>query len=443
MAKRPSAVAIVIAAYAALVFAVLGIVPLWLDELLQATSGRESLAALLRSVELNPGTSPLPYLVQRAMILVMGNSPYVARIPAALCSIAGAAVFARICRRFGIASPAWATALFLVIPLQFRYALEARGYSQGLLCVLLSLLLFLRGCELGTGAAAVLYGLSVGVGLYSQPLTALPVVASLFWLIGQREIAVGTRRTMAGTAGLALAAYLPWFLLQRHAQESAGTLAAYFFSWRQVTPWEMLHEVSGGGYICGAASLAAAAVGVTKMPHRRFLGCVAVGCVAGPIFVDTLDDYFFAARQLLFAVPVLALCAAAGVERLRQGRRPYPGYALAALLIGTAAVSDYRVATVPKDGFGQQAAVLAARFPPDGCLAVVPPNQVVYYEFLRPELAGKICGGTLTDGNVVAVMSPYSTVGEREELLELLNRSYEEQAVWQAGAGAIVDYRRR
>ena len=141
---RPNAVPVLIAAYAALVFAVLGITPLWLDEIAQLAPGRESLAALLRWVQVNPGASPLPYLAQRAVVDLLGTSAFVVRIPAALCSIAGAAVFAKLCVRFGVGSPAWATALFLALPLQFRYALEARGYSQGLLCVLVSLLLLLR-----------------------------------------------------------------------------------------------------------------------------------------------------------------------------------------------------------------------------------------------------------------------------------------------------------
>jgi uncharacterized membrane protein len=121
---RPNAVLVLIAAYAAVVFAV-----------------------LMRWVGLNPGSSPPPYLVQAAVVDLFGTSAFVVQVPAALCSIAEAAVFAALCGRFGVRSPAWATALFLALPLQFRYALEAREYSQGLLCALASLLLFLRARE--------------------------------------------------------------------------------------------------------------------------------------------------------------------------------------------------------------------------------------------------------------------------------------------------------
>ena len=440
---RPNAVLVLIAAYAAVVFAVLGIVPLWLDELQQVAPARESLVALLRWVQMNPGASPLPYLAQRAVVDLFGTSAFVVRIPAALCSIAGACVFAALCGRFGIRSPAWATALFLALPLQFRYALEARGYSQGLLCALASLLLFLRARERGTVGAAALYGASVALGLYSQPLTILPVLGGLFWMIGERGVSSETKRRLLRGASIGALSFVPWYWLQRQVQEGSGTMSLYFFSWRQLTPLGLLHDLSGGGYVCSVALLVAAAVGCSKLRSRRLLACVALAALAGPILVDALVNYFFAARQLLFAAPVLALCAAAGIERLRVGERQWAGYALLLAFFGAAAVSDYRLATVPKDDFGAQAKVLAAHVPADACVAVAPPNQVVYYLFLRPEMERWICAEPPDAARVIAVMSPFSTQAERDQLSRLLDRSYDKAAVLQSGAGEIVEYRRR
>jgi 4-amino-4-deoxy-L-arabinose transferase-like glycosyltransferase len=440
---RPNAVLVLIAAYAALVFAVLGIAPLWFDELQQLAVGRESVAALLQWVQMNPGASPLPYLAQRAAVDLFGASAFVVRIPAALCSIAGAVVFAALCGRFGIRSPGWATAVFLALPLQFRYALEARGYSQGLLCALASLLLLLRARERGTVGAAAFYGGSVALGLYSQPLTILPVFGGLFWLIGERNVSPRTKRLLLGAASIGVLLFVPWYLLQRQTQEAFGTMALYFFSWRQVTPLGLLHELSGGGYVCSAALLLGAAVGLAKVPNRRLLACVALAALAGPILIDALVNYFFAARQLLFVAPVLALCAASGIERLREGGWRWAGYALLLAFFAAAAVSDYRLATVPKDGFGAQASVLAAHLPADACVAVAPPNYVLYYLFLRPELEGRICAEPPSAARVIAVMSPYSTAGERDQLSRLLDRSYDEAGVLQSGSGEIVEYRRR
>ncbi|MGC9947391.1 MAG: glycosyltransferase family 39 protein [Bryobacteraceae bacterium] len=440
---RPNAVLVVIAGYAALVFAVLGIVPLWLDELQQLVLGRESVAALLRWVQLNPGASPLPYLAQRAIVDLCGTSPFVVRIPAALSSIAGAGVFAALCGRFGIRSPAWATALFLALPLQFRYALEARGYSQGLLCALASLLLLLRLRERGTVGAAALYGASVALGLYSQPLTILPVFGGLLWLIGERDANPQTKRLVLGAVAIGVLSFVPWYWLQRQALEASGSMALYFFSWRQVTPLVLLHELSGGGYVCSATLLFGAALGLAKLPNRRFLACVALAALAGPILVDALVNYFFAARQFLFAAPVLAVCAAGGFEWLCQRGRRWTGYVSLLAFLTAAALSDYRQATVPKDGFGAQAKVLAAPLSADDCVAVAPPNHLSYYAFLRPGLEHRICAEPPDAARVVAVMSPYSTQGERDQLSNLLERAYDKAAVLQSGAGEILEYRRR
>jgi len=277
-------------------------------------------------------------------------------------------------------------------------------------------------------------------------LTILPVFGALFWLIGERQAGLRTRRLILGAASAGVVSFVPWYVLQRQAQEGAGTMALYFFSWRQATPLVLLHELSGGGYVASAALLVGAAVGIGTLRNRRLIGCVAAAALAGPIVVDALVNYFFAARQLLFAAPALALCAAGGIERLGargSGRkRRWAGYALLLTFFAAAAVSDYRLATVPKDGFGAQARVLA-NLPPDACVAVAPVNHALYYLALRPELERRICAEPPDAARVVAVMSPYSVQGERDQLSQLLERSYVKTAVLQSGAGEIIDYRRR
>jgi hypothetical protein len=58
-------------------------------------------------------------------------------------------------------------------------------------------------------------------------------------------------------------------------------------------------------------------------------------------------------------------------------------------------------------------------------------------------LKRRICAEPPGAARVLAVMSPYSTPGERDQLSDLLDRSYEKAAVLQADAGETVDYRRR
>ena len=74
---------------------------------------------------------------------VLGYSVFAVRLPAALCSIFSGAIFAALCWRLLFRGRLIALALFLALPLQFRYGLEARVYSQGLLFSLVSMWLFL------------------------------------------------------------------------------------------------------------------------------------------------------------------------------------------------------------------------------------------------------------------------------------------------------------
>ena len=153
----------------------------------------------------------------------------------------------------------------------------------------------------------------------------------------------------------------------------------YFFSWRQVTPAGLLHEVSGGGYICSAALLCAAVVGLAKLPDRRLLACIGMAALAGPIAVDAAVNYFFAARQLLFAAPGAGSLRGRRHRKAERRSAPLGRLHLVPGFLAAATVSDYRLATIPKDGFGAQARVLAAPLPAGSCVAVAPPNHAAYY----------------------------------------------------------------
>src|SRR5579872_4013023 len=117
--------------YAVMVLLVLGRTPLWLDEVQQFGNTRHSsLQELLRWVQVNAGASPLPYLLQRAVVSFLGYSSFAARLPAALCSIASCGVFAVLCFRFLDGGRWIGVAMFLVLPLQLRYGLEAGLWSR-------------------------------------------------------------------------------------------------------------------------------------------------------------------------------------------------------------------------------------------------------------------------------------------------------------------------
>src|SRR5580698_2932487 len=107
--------------YTMIVLSSLSWTPLWLDEVQQLGNTRHSsVGELMRWVQVNAGASPLPYLLQRAAVDVLGYSAFAIRLPAALCSILSGVVFAALCFRFLDRGRWVGLVLFLVLPLQFR-----------------------------------------------------------------------------------------------------------------------------------------------------------------------------------------------------------------------------------------------------------------------------------------------------------------------------------
>jgi hypothetical protein len=413
--------------YALVVLFSLSWTPLWLDEVQQFGNTRHSsIQELMRWVQVNAGASPLPYLAQRAVVNALGYSAFAARLPAALCSILSGVVFAALCFRFLDRGRWIGLVMFLVLPLQFRYGLEARVYSQGLLFALVSMWLYLKLCDRPSVGLAVLYGAAVAAGLYSQPLTC-------FVALGQ--LADGrNRRYTVPAVGLAVLSFLPWYLLQRQAQAQYALMVKpiAFFSIRQITPLVLLHDLSGGGYACTAAVLVLAAIGLRL--NRKLLWCTLAIAFAGPILMDVIFNYFFAERQLLFAVPALILLAALGVQKSPR----LLGCVLLGVFLISAAIKDIHLATVPKDDLGRTADTIVTRLPADACILTAPPEHVAFYSFLRPELEGRACGQNGNYAEILAVTDSYTSPAERAALSDSLRSQYD------AGpAGRITLYRRR
>jgi uncharacterized membrane protein len=406
MSKNPRFLAATLGIYALLLFSILPLTPLWLDEIQQFGNTRSgSLADLMRWAQLNAGASPLPYLLQRVCVDLFGYSAFAARMPAALCSVLSGVVFVAISKTFLDRGRWFAVAMFLILPIQFRYGMEARAYSQGLLFSLLSFWLFLELEDRYSPGLAALYGLSVVAGLYSQPLTLFPALA-------QAACSFRKRRAILWWICVAIVSYLPWYLPQRMAQARYALTAppTAFFSWRQIHPLVLLHAATGGGYACALPLLALVVWGIRR---ERLLLYTAAFALAGPILMDIVFNYFFAERQLLFAMPALVLLAAQGIERLSETKTRAAAWALVAVFVVAATVKDFRQSTTPRDDLAATAAAIAARLPPGACVMAAPPGQIAFYLFFRPELNNRVCEPNSTPRDIMVVSSVYTTAQER------------------------------
>jgi len=426
--RAPSSLwpAAILTAYCMLLLALLGLTPLWLDELQQFGSARHNSWAQLMNIALIvPGAAPLPYLFQNLVVDWLGFSTWTARLPAALSSLCAGVIFWSVAQDEKPRARILALVLFLALPLQFRYALEARGYSMGLACSLLSFRFFQALSRQPSIRRSLLYCASVMVGLYAHPFTCFPIVAQVLWVCWPAR---ATRLRMAAVASAAVgaASFLPWYFLQGRAVARVKPTWDYFFSISQVRPAALLHDLTGGGYVCTIAILGLCAIGVwLGRGNRSLFVCMAAVSLIGPILADAYTSYFFANRQLLFAMPAIILLAARGADALLETRARAPLWA--ALLLGSfvaaSIVADFRNATVPRDDLVASAGELAARVHEGDCFLTAPPNMAAQFVLLRPELQNKVCADTPAEA-AYAVTNQYTRPQDRESLARRLGARY-------------------
>jgi len=360
------------------VLAVLGVRPLWADELLQLSGARQGTwAGVIQWAQILPGGAPLPLGLQKLAILALGWSNWAVRFPAAVFGIASAVMFARIAKWNRVA-----VAMFLTMPILFRYATEGRMYSEALFFVLIAWWARARWLQILAAVGAV----------YSSPFAVFPLLA--------------IHPLAAIVAG---GAFLPWWLVQRSMQAAQGSLSVYSFAWSQLSPLLLLREFTGGGYCCGVPLLILAGMGWRK--RRAHSEWVVGASVVGPPVADAVAGYFFAARQWLFSLPPLILAASASTSATAM--------ALVCVFLAGALAKDVRQTFFAAEDWGAAARVIRDELSGGGCLVVAPGEQIGYYAFYEPSLAQRVCGEE-RNGLVVLAVSPYTTAAdEQRELVRM------------------------
>ncbi len=401
-------------AISALYFAVLATLlnaqPLWLDEILQllGTRGR-SLAELLDWVAINPGAAPLGYLTQWGALQIFGFTTFSARLSSALFSALSGLTLVALSRRLGLRTPAAAFLLFALMPLQFRYALEARPYSQGLFFALWCTLEAVNLRDRPGIASRTRYTLAVACGLYTQPYTAFAALAHALWM-----------PRLSAPLAAAGALFLPWFLHARGQWREHLDASGHHFAFSLKTLAMLFRESCGGGYLLAVAIAALAVAGLCS-PHmlppvKRLLALSVAVPVAAALAADAVFGYFFAIRQVLAILPPLCLLAAEGLRAI-PSRLALPIVALAAVLslfhIGRS-LSPHRRA----EDWELAARVIRSSVSPGDCLAVPADGQLSIYSFFEPDLPLHACGeGRPNSARVVAALSSYTSPGQRRRLI--------------------------
>ena len=392
--------------------------PLWLDEVLQliATSSHNVDAFMQSMGSRNPGAAPLGYLTQRPFVLAGGASPLWARFPSVVFSIASCWALMRICREIKMPDvTVLATVLFMVIPLQFRYATEGRPYSEALAFGLLAVVAFLKLSARPSVPTAALCVLAIVAALYTQPYGILTVGGVIFWAAVTNAKAGNWKRAALGPVLMliALAAFVPWYLLETR-KWAAGIQEHGIpaFHWTLGLLLDVTKGISGDGFLCSAALIFLAVFGFLARPDFQGLLLASIlfplcGALAG----DAFSNYFFASRQILFALPGLVILAALGVLELFRKNR---GVAIAAMAIlaGAALQKDVSMQTGSKENWPAAAHAVAEIARNGRCIEVVPASTLELYSFFVQGLDTKVCGTAPVQRGAALISNLYTTTAE-------------------------------
>ena len=446
-AAFPLRLLLLLSAYGACLCLLSAKLSLWLDEIIDLKGIRDhDIHALLAWIPTNAGAVPLDYLIRAATIHLLGYSAFASRLPSVLWSVlAGAGVFA-LARKMNLRSPFLAVLTFCLLPLQLRYALEARPYSQGLALSLWSTNVFLSLVSNPTASKATVYGLIALAGLYTQPYVLFVVFAHLAWLCVS-ELQGKSRLLIWASVPVVLAAlaFLPWYLWAasrwRESAESfhhaIGLRAALLIA----------RELIAAGYFGTSLVALLIVLGLkasgVPLPGRSFWLLYLLLPLFLAVLADFLFGYFLAIRQMIFIVAPLSLLAVVGIEKLASNGRNFAALAMS-LLIATFLISDFRFLTKPRENWEAASAILDTLSKQGSCVIFVPGDSVRLYEFFAPAIETHTCRTVSVEEQSVAVaISPYDATIKREPLSSSLPAGFAKVDELNPTGPRIEVYRRK
>ena len=375
--------------------------PLWFDELLTLNiAGLARLSEIPAALADGADVQPLlGYVLARASLGLLGESPFAVRLPALVgFAVACWVVFRFTSQRAGAAAGAAAT-LFLGLTEAFTLSYEARPYGLLLAFTALALLSWTEICQ-GRNRKTALLGLclSLAAGLASHYYAVL-----IFVPIAAGELARTRRRRRAdlavwgamAAASAALAAHLP--LIQAARRIYSGGF------WSPVEPSDVVGSYI---YLLARAFLPAVSVLIvwilTTKPasgtrndgpllfeeSAALAALAALPLVAVPLALIVTKAYVYRyASPALIAGSILFGLA---TERIAAGRRGVIA-ATALVLLGWFGATRAVLAAPPEDPAAQLVAVenLAARM----ALPVVVTSPLLYLQdqhYSPSELAGRL-----------------------------------------------------
>jgi hypothetical protein len=256
---------------------------------------------------------------------------------------------------------------------------------------------------------AVAVGAAAAAAIYTQPFAVFaPASYALYSVWRQRDRGYAAL-TFAAYAG-AIAAFLPWALFSYSRWTGAVARVPGGFDLPGALR-VLLRECAGDGYAAAVPVLLLAAFGARKAPA---LAAAPIAAALLALASDAAFDYFFAIRQVIYAIPFLLLAAATGAASLWNRQRTAAAL-LVAVFAGAALEKDYRHLADHNEDWARLSAVLL-RASEGGCILLASEEDAGVYAMFQPGIAARLCG-PVRAARVALPVHPYASP-PRARLLE-------------------------
>jgi len=312
----------------------LGATSLWTDEINVVLAARGSLPEVLQGARSHFSAPPLDYFVVHLLATGVGSQEFVLRFGAVAWSVLSIPLAYRLGRQAAGRWAGVATALLLATsPLHVGFSRQVKFYAALTFFSLLSNVVFVYALRYARRPRRwrpwLAHGLANVAGIYFHPYVALILLCQgaylgSLWL--GRLVANRLRRTPlpAGalpfllSAALTTACFAPWFFWDMAQQSAAGAYStATDLAWLADALEALGHEHAWSAAILGSLVLCSLLpTGQRRRPDVRPLLALNVLVIGLVVWTDNVAGYWFAPKQMLFALPAYLALAAAGLASL-------------------------------------------------------------------------------------------------------------------------------
>ena len=403
--------------------------PLQLDEVLQLIGTRTPhLASVFDWLHYSPGSVPIGYMLQWAIVRIAGFSNLVARLPSIAAAFLTVFAIARIGTRIRLRSSGVLALIVAVTPMLFRYSIEGRPYLPAFCLTAFATLLLLEFIDSPAAPPSLwrlgVYGLALASGPLVQGTAATVTIAHGLFVLTDRASRQYRSRQIAILAAIGVAALIPiaWSLGMRGAWAHSIAFNGYTFAFTFRTGAGFVKDLTGGGVACTGLLLTAAVYGYGRadipQPAKRLLALTSLTAICGALASDALAGYFSSPRQAIYCLCGLIVLAVAGWERFQSGNPR-----LATLVLGAFAAASLEKDVIvlrSKEDWKIASQMLTQAAGSGFCIQPVSDvtSPLPLYSFFDPSLDARRC--TASNDRVGLVYSIYTPPRDRDSAASAL-----------------------